>query len=199
MSDFKKMPLAGNQSARTKVHCFCIKCNGALVDPRMRNKHREYFQRAGSSADFRSEMENVNEMDDNEMEGNEMGDNEIDDNEMEYDPLPEITNPLPEVIYSFLTKKIPIHESENFQRVKKGKISERVLENLLLDDDDQNRHPEDSEDNDDQSIDFENSEDEEDSENDDYEEVNFASPDFDNNEPILPPNLSNDTYSWVIL
>src|SRR5918911_1612087 len=117
MSDFKKMPLTGNQSTRTKVHCFCIKCNGALVDPRTRNKHREYYQGAGSSADFRSEMECDKEIDDKEMER----DNEIDDNEMEHDLLPEITDPLPEVIYSFLTKKLPMHESENFQRVKKGK------------------------------------------------------------------------------
>src|SRR5918911_5417600 len=105
MSDFKKMPLTGNQSTRTKVHCFCIKCNGALVDPRTRNKHREYYQGAGSSADFRSEMECDKEIDDNEMErdkeidDNEMEcDNEIDDNEMEHDLLPEITDPLPEVI-----------------------------------------------------------------------------------------------------
>src|SRR2546422_657087 len=40
---------------------------------------------------------------------------------------------------------------------------------------------------------------EDDEENDDYEEINFASPDFDTNELKLPPNLDNDTYIWVIL
>jgi hypothetical protein len=189
-----------NQSARTKVHCFCRKCKGTLVDPRTRNKHRLLYGDAGPSADFRSEREYDNQGDNIEMDDIEMDNNETDFNEMECDPLPEITDPLPEIIYSFLTKKLPMHESEKFQRVKKGKISEQVFENLLLD-----GHSEDSEDDNDQNIDFEDSEDSEDDEdfeNDDYEEVNFASPDFDNDEPNLPPNLSNDTndtYTWVIL
>src|SRR2546421_10147987 len=56
-----------------------------------------------------------NEMDDNEMDDNEMDDNEIDDNEMEY-PL-----------HIFLTKKLPINKSAKYQKVKKGRISDRVL------------------------------------------------------------------------
>src|SRR3990170_4571593 len=122
---------------RTLVYCLCIKCNGKLVDPRTRNSHR-----IQPDTDFRSQRDD-NEMDDNEMDDNEMDDYEINDNEMERDSLPEITDPLPEVIYSFLTKKLPIHESEKFQSVKKGKLSDRVLENLLLNDD--TDHSEDSE------------------------------------------------------
>src|SRR6266487_2736784 len=49
---------------------------------------------------------------------------EMDDIEMEY-PL-----------HIFLTKKLPINESAKSQFVKKGKISDRVLENLLSDDSD---------------------------------------------------------------
>ena len=41
--------------------------------------------------------------------------------------------------YNFLTKKLPINESEKSQIIKKGKISDRVLENLLLDVDDNDK------------------------------------------------------------
>lgn len=221
-----------SKRSRTLVQCFCgVKCNGSFVDPRTRNRHyRKYKQRANPSvdyqeadpssdddyqeagpssddyyreagpspdvyyqeatdllADFHSEMEN---------------DNEKDDNEMEYEPLPEITDPLPEIIdkrnYSFLTKKLPMHESA---RLKKGKISDQVLENLSLDDDndDQNRHTEDSDDDNDQYDQYVNINDSgEDSENDDYEEVDFASPDFDDDEPKRP-NTTNDNHTWILL
>ena len=185
------MSFARKTSTRTKVYCYCKKCMGALVDPRTRNRHMAKkdtphdYQEAGPSID----PERDNEMDDR------------DDNEMACDPLPEITDLLPEVInepqrnYSFLTKKLPMHESESFQTIKKRKISDRVLKNLISDDDsdDQNRESEDSEDD----VDFDDSEDEED-EDDDYEDVNFASPDFDNNEPELP-NINTDAYTWIIL
>src|SRR3954471_22492847 len=68
--------------------------------------------------------------------------------------------------------------------IKKEKISDRVIENLLLDANDNDKDSEDSEN---------------DEKNDDYEEINFASPDFDTNELKLPPNLNNNTYIWVIL
>src|SRR5204862_4473814 len=116
--------------------------------------------------------------DDNEMDDNEMDDNEMDDNEMEY-PL-----------HIFLTKKLPINKSAKYQKVKKGRISDRVLEHLLSDDDNDDFSG--NSDND-QVIDLEESEDE-DFENDDYEVVNFASPDFNDDEHKLPPNLINDSF-----
>src|ERR1044071_4373022 len=105
--------------------------------------------------------------------------NEIDDNAMEYDP------PVTERDYNFLTKKMPINESEKSQIIKKGKFSDRVLENLLLDADDNDKDSEDIDPDEDS---------EDDEENNDYEKINFASPDFDTNELKLPPNLNNDTY-----
>ena len=116
---------------------------------------------------------------------------------MEYE-LSDIPGLLPERNYLFLTKKMPINESENPQLVK-GKISNRVLENLILDDaddDDQNRPSKDSGEEDDQNIDLDDSDEEED---DDYEEINFTSPEFDNDETKLPPNLNDDVCTWVML
>ena len=199
------MSLAGSKRTRTKVQCFCIKCNGTLVDPRTKKSHMSRriinYQEAGPSwlpdemddiemddngtddeMDDDNEMDG-NEMDDNEMDDNEMDDNEIDDNEMEY-PL-----------HIFLTKKLPINKSAKYQKVKKGRISDRVLEHLLSDDDNDDLSG--NSDND-QVIDLEESEDE-DFENDDYEVVNFASPDFNDDEPKLPPNLINDSFTWIIL
>src|SRR5207249_1006930 len=97
-----------------------------------------------------------------EIDDIEMDFNEIDDNAMEHDP--------------------PV--------IKRGKISDRVIENLLLDADDNDKDSDDR----DPDEDFEDDE-----ENDDYEKINFASPDFDTNKLKLPPNLDNDTYIWVIL
>src|SRR2546429_6617384 len=58
------------------------------------------------------------------MDDIEMDDDETDDNAIEY-PL-----------HILLTKKLPINELAKSQFVKKGKISDRVLENLLSDDSD---------------------------------------------------------------
>src|SRR6266487_2112079 len=174
------MSLAGSKRTRTKVQCFCIKCNGTLVDPRTKKSHMSRriinYQEVGPSW-------LPDEMDDIEMDDNEMDDNEIDDNEMEY-PL-----------HIFLTKKLPINKSAKYQKVKKGRISDRDLEHLLSDDDNDDLSG--NSDND-QVIDLEESEDE-DFENDDYEVVNFASPDFNDDEPKLPPNLINDSFTWIIL
>ena len=157
---------------RTKVYCYCKKCNGSLVDPRTKKRH------TSKSINY-EEPRPSDEIDDIEMDFNE-----IDDNAMEYDP------PVTERDYNFLTKKMPINESEKSQIIKKGKFSDRVLENLLLDADDNDKDSEDIDPDEDS---------EDDEENDDYEEINFASPDFDTNELKLPPNLNNDTYIWVIL
>ena len=113
------MSLAGSKRTRTKVQCFCIKCNGTLVDPRTKKSHMSRriinYQETGPSW-LPDEMNDIemddngtdDEMDDdNEMDGNEMNDNEMDDNEMEY-PL-----------HIFLTKKLPINKSAKYQKVKK--------------------------------------------------------------------------------
>jgi hypothetical protein len=131
------MSFAKKTRTRTKVHCFCNKCNGALVDPRTRSKHtlRSINSNEAGPSGL---LPDDDEMGDNEMEINYQEADEMDDNAMEYEPLPEllseITGPLPERNYIFLTKKMLINESENSQLVKKGKISDRVLENLILDD-----------------------------------------------------------------
>ena len=196
---------------RTKIFCFCKKCNGKLVNLRTKNAHASkytsyaennfgtIFQEAGPSNAKPS------------------------DNVMEYDLLPEITDPLPKVIeplsernYFFLTEKIPIHESAKVQIAKKGKISDLVLENLLpgnkrdknddqdkdsedSEDDDEDRDSEDSEDSEDDDDEGRDSEDFEDDDDEEVEEVNFASTEFDDGEPNLP-NINLDySYTWIIL
>src|SRR6266536_479843 len=93
------MSLARSKRTRTKVQCFCIKCNGMLVDPRTKKSHMSRriinYQEAGPSW-LPDEMDDI-----------EMDDNEMDDNEMEY-PL-----------HIFLTKKLPINKSAKYQKVKK--------------------------------------------------------------------------------
>ena len=200
------MSLAGSKRTRTKVQCFCIKCNGTLVDPRTKKSHMSRriinYQEAGPSW-LPDEMDDIemddngtdDEMDDdNEMDGNEMDDNEMDDNEMDDNEMDD--NAMEYPLHIFLTKKLPINKSAKYQKIKKGRISDRVLEHLLLDDDNDD-HSRNS-DNDDQVTDLEESEDE-DFENDDYEVVNFASPGFNDDEPKLPPNLINDAFTWLIL
>ena len=190
------MSLNRSTRTRTKVQCFCNKCNSALVDLRTKKRHMSKRINYQEARPFRlpDEMDDI-EMDDNEIKINyqevglfrlpdemgdiEMNDDETDDNAMEY-PL-----------HIFLTKKLPINESAKSQFVKKGKISDRVLENLLSDDSDDV----DDADVDDQNI---NSDEEEDFENDDYEEINFALSDFDDDELKLP-NTTNDNYTWIIL
>src|SRR5579859_3895060 len=115
---------------RTKVYCYCKICNGKLVDPRTKKSH---------------ELKYNNSYTNNSSGNNYQKAEEAGDNLMECEPVPEINVPLsiitdqaPEVVepssertHSFLTKKVPIHESENYQKIKKGKISGLVLENLL--------------------------------------------------------------------
>src|SRR6185437_7674316 len=72
-----------------------------------------------------------------EIDDIEMDFNEIDDNAMELDP------PVTERDYNFLTKKLPINESEKSLIIKKGKISDRIIENLLLDADDNDKDSDD--------------------------------------------------------
>ena len=116
------------------------------------------------------------------------GNIKVDNNKTDDDVLE-----LPKRNYNFLTKKLgPMHKSVKFRSVKKGKISNRVLENLLLDDD--NDH---SEKEDDQNINFKY--DDNDFENDDYEEINFASLNF--NDKLKRPNTTNNNHMhcWILL
>ena len=69
------MSLNRSTRTRTKVQCFCNKCNGALVDPRMKKRHmskRINYQKARPFG-LPDEMDDI-----------EMDDDETDDNAMEY-------------------------------------------------------------------------------------------------------------------
>ena len=104
---------------RTKVLCFCKKCNGSLVDPRTKSKHMSIYTHKENNPD-----NNYQDAGPSNVEPTTAYDN----NEMDLDPLTDITDLLPdESIYHFLTKKI----SEKSQRGKKGKISNIVLDNIL--------------------------------------------------------------------
>src|SRR2546423_4648349 len=94
---------------RTKVYCYCKKCNSSLVDPRTKKRHiskRINYEESRPS----------DEIDDIEMDFNE-----IDDNAMEHDP------PVTERDYNFLTKKLPINESEKSLIIKKEKFLIELL------------------------------------------------------------------------
>ena len=185
---------------RTFKICYCRKCNGRkLVDPRTKKAHESKYvktfdinnyQEAGPS-DTVSDTRPFADAFDNNF-----------DVEMEYEPSLMITEPSSERNYYYLTKKLPVHESA---KVKKGKIPDLVLDYVLSDndsdDDDSSENNDDSEDDDDSedSEDDDDSEDSDNSEDNDEEEINFALPDFDDDEPILPPNLNNNTYTWIIL
>ncbi|GBC08925.1 hypothetical protein RclHR1_00850006 [Rhizophagus clarus] len=86
--------------------------------------------------------------------------------------------------------------------ILKGKISDLVLKNLLLDNvRNENDQDKDSEDNDNKNR---NTEDRDPNYSDDYKdnddkEVNFASTDFDDGELILSNISINDNYAWTIL
>ena len=209
----KKIILPLQTRTRTKVLCFCKKCNGLLVDPRTRSKH---------ATKYTSARININL----EQEAGPTPLPEIIDPLPPLPPLPEIIDPLPDPLpdiidplsernYSFLAKKVPIHESENFRKGKIGKISDLVLNNLLFDeeknDSEDTEDSEGSKDDDYEDRDSDDFDDSEDSEDDDYEgrdsddfeddedeEVNFASTDFGDVEPELPNINSNSNNTWII-
>ncbi|PKC09213.1 hypothetical protein RhiirA5_415965 [Rhizophagus irregularis] len=113
------MSFAKKTRMRTKVHCFCNKCNGALVDPRTRSKHRSINYKEDGPSGL---LPDNDEIGDNEIEINYQEADEMDYNAIEYEPLSELSSdipgPLPVRNYLFLTKKIPINELENPQLVK---------------------------------------------------------------------------------
>ena len=208
---------SNSNRTRTKVYCYCKICNGKLVDPRTKKNHELKYNNSYANNN------SGNNYQETEKAGNNL---------MEYEPLPEVNVPLsnitgqsPEVIeplsernYSFLTKKVPIHESE---KIKRGKVSDLVLENILPnsernkndnqdkgfeDNDGENGGSEDFEDDeeDSDSEDFEDDDDEDDDEDDDTEddndeEINFASTDLEDVDPSLPNIDIDDNYTWIIL
>src|SRR5579859_5318778 len=102
---------------------------------------------------------------------------------------PKVAEPLFEKTHSFLTKKVPIHESEKYQKIKKGKISDLVLENLLPNNERNKNHDRDKGfDDSDGDGDSESFEDEEDNDSEDFEDddedndaKDFEDDDEDNN------------------
>jgi len=203
---------------RTKVFCYCKKCNGALVDPRTKLKHTsKYNNYQGAESSITGPSRAVAEPSDAEHFGVNQSDAEPSDaepsdaepsdaerfgvnpsdaepaDEMEWDPIERLS----ERNNIFLTKKLPIHESA---KIRKGKISDLVLENLLDDESDKN------EDDDYHNPDSEEEENYDDYEEEEEEEVNFTlhstiRPNDD--EPNLPNiiNSINSNYSfiWIIL
>ena len=106
---------------RTKVYCFCKKCNGCLVDPRTKKNHTSAYninsQGAGSSAI--KPHEEVNDDEDMDLNIYQEDDTFGDYDEIEHDLLPEpssepssepLPEPLPEPLSEriFLTKKLSI-------------------------------------------------------------------------------------------
>ena len=110
---------------RTKVFCYCKKCNGALVDPRTKLKHTSKYQSsiAGPSRAVAepsgAEPFGVNQSDaepsDAEPSDAEPSDAEpaINYDEMEWDPIERLS----ERNNIFLTKKLP-HENRQKEKEK---------------------------------------------------------------------------------
>lgn len=144
---------------RTKVHCYCERCDGKLVDPRTKEKHKlkyklrnfsgnNNYQEVGPSIIEPSDADDNDAVEYDPLHADNDNDDADSNNIMDYHLLSEIAGSLSEVIepssernYSFLIRKMPIHKSVKFQSVRKGKLSDRVLKNLISDDadDDQNR------------------------------------------------------------
>ena len=204
---------------RIKVYCYCKICNGKLVDPRTKKNHELKYNNSYTNSSGNNYQE-VEEAGNNLMECKPVP--EINVPLSDIIPLsnitgqaPEVAEPLFEKTYSFLTKKVPIHESEKSQKTKKGKISDLVLENLLPNNernknDDQDKGFDDSdgdgdsesyeEDNDSEDFEYDDEDnDAEDFEDDDDEIVNFASTNFEDREPSLPNINIDDNYTWIIL
>ena len=94
---------------RTKVLCFCKKCNGSLVDPRTKSKHASKYTLNNFDNNYQETTPSSTRPTgtiDNDFH------NEI-EYEMEYDPLPEINDPLSERI--FLTKSYLYTNRQNFK------------------------------------------------------------------------------------
>ena len=164
---------------RTKVICFCKKCKGSLVDPRTKLDHKSRFTVVKNLSDsFNNSVNNA--IDSN--------------NQMECDLIVPIADVLlPEIMaernYIFLTNKSLMLESK---KLRKGKISDLVLRNLIPDDEsDDDYRGGDSEDDDGRDSD--------DSDDGDDEEIDFSSTDFSDDDPNLPVINSDYDYIWVIL
>ena len=194
---------------RTKVYCYCKKCNGSLVDPRTKIQHSLKFKNYQEGEPFIAGPSNVEPSDagpsniepsyaePSNAGPSDAGPSNADSNTELSDAIPTFDDDLYNEMKIksnnfFLTKKLPTHESA---KSKKGKISDLVLENLLLLDDeseDDDYHDQDSED--------EGDDDEEEEEEEEMKEnVDFSSTEFDDNEPKLPNINSNYSFIWIIL
>ena len=184
------MSYSDQTRTRTKVHCYCRKCGGRLVDPRTRDQHKlkyTYAINGPSNIEPSNAMNNfVND------DYQEAGPSNIEPSYARPPYAVSNNGPLFEKNFSFLTKRMPIDESAKTQKVKKGNLPDQIL---LSDDDD-----DDFEDVDDEDGDSEDFVDDEDSDSEDENEVvNFASPGFDDYEPINPIINTNCNYTWIIL
>src|SRR5437763_202031 len=175
---------------RTFKICYCRKCDGCkLVDPRTKEKHESKYVRINFDINNYQEAEPSDTGPSDTVPDTRPSADANFDVEMKYKPLSIITDSSSERNYCYLTKKLPVYKSA---KVKKGKILDLVLDNILSDndsDDDDYDDDNDSSENNDNSEDDDDSEDSENddnSENDDEEEINFASTDFDNDELKLP-------------
>src|SRR5438045_5325384 len=185
---------------RTFKICYCRKCDGRkLVNPRTKEEHESKYVRINFDINNYQEAGPSDTGPSDTVSDTRPSADAFDNNfdvEMEYEPLLMITDPSSERNYCYLIKKLPVHKSA---KVKKRKISDLVLDNILSDndsDDDDYDDDNDSFENDDDSEDSEN---DDNSENDDEEEINFALTDFDNDELKLPNIDSNYNYTWIIL
>src|SRR5216110_1729105 len=189
---------------RTKVYCYCKKCNGSLVDPRTKIQHSLKFKNYQEGEPFIAGSSNVEPSDagpsnvepSSNAGPSDAGPSNADSNTELSDAIPTFDDDLYNEMKIksnnfFLTKKLHTHESA---KSKKGKISDLVLENLLLLDDeseDDDYHDQDSED--------EGDDDEEEEEEEGMKEnVDFSSTEFDDNEPKLRNINSNYSFIWII-
>ena len=130
---------------RTKVHSFCQKCSGKLVNPRTRDRHRLKYKYVNNYQEVRPSNVELFYTNNNYNYQQEAGPSDVEPSTSydisNYDSLLVITDSLPEIIeplfeknFSLLTKRMLIHKLEKSQKLKKGKISDQVLVNLLSDD-----------------------------------------------------------------
>ena len=184
---------------RTKVYCFCKKCDGSLVDPRTKKNHMLKYTSDTKDNNQQEAGPSITEP------PAELSDAASNDSfsEMDIDPLPVpeiIEPPLSGSNYFFLTKKLPIRESAGSILLSDDKsdrnddlnIEDRGFEDTEDSEDDGYRYSEDDQ----NSV---SDEDDEEDEEDGDEEVNFMSTEYDDNETDLPNIDLNYNFTWIIL
>jgi len=126
---------------RTKVYCYCKKCNGSLVDSRTKIQHSLKFKNYQEGEPFIAGPSNVEPSDagpsnvepsyaePSNAGPSDAGPSNADSNTELSDAIPTFDDDLYNEMKIksnnfFLTKKLPTHESA---KSKKGKISDLVL------------------------------------------------------------------------